>query len=452
MQSLHFFHLRHFHNDSRAPGVAGGCTRGGTTTSNSCSCTEKIKRITPPPCQQTTRTPSRNDTSIKFFLYSPSEFPSFWGETSTCDHSKTMSIKHDHEEFAYNAMKRHPWRTSNPCEAQIAFLPLSFNLWKRNGCDNRKMDPTMIRCEIELALNSTGIFPHIRHVVLLNDWKVINDRDVDYILEAIKPALIQVRMEGRSDCVISHGYTSNNEVFNSLRNPNDFDLPDNSKTGDQRIYSVHMVGSILERASHGHRIALFTNNTHSEIPNNPFIIAPYSNGKIHQGLRPCNISSSADLKMGDHDRCMLPEGVDSISRTLSQHTQEESNYTLCLRGDTLGSDRWINGIVAGTALIQVIASEDDWNWLPFPDLIPWKKIVITIWEDDFLKDPAGSIRKVIETTSEDRLLKLQELSRYYAADLDWMAHNSRVLENLIHDAMSVPCRAFDAKPKLETTQ
>jgi hypothetical protein len=129
---------------------------------------------------------------------------------------------------------------------------------------------------------------------------------------------------------------------------------------------------------------------------------------------------------------------------MATKAQEASNFTLCLRGDTLGSDRWINAMTAGTALIHVADDvQEALSWLPFPHAIPWKDMVITIPRKEYLQDPAKSIRHVLETTSEERLLKLQQLSLYHAADLDWTAHHSRVLENLLHDAVSVPCAAFD---------
>ena len=70
-------------------------------------------------------------------------------------------------------------------------------------------------------------------------------------------------------------------------------------------------------------------------------------------------------------------------------------------------------------------------------------MVITIPREDYLKDAAKSIRHVLENTSEERLFALQQLSLHHAADLDWTAHHSRVLENLLYEAINVPCAAHD---------
>lgn len=142
-----------------------------------------------------------------------------------------------------------------------------------------------------------------------------------------------------------------------------------------------------------------------------------------------------DAPLADYDRCLLP----SLDRVTCQKTQELANYSLVLRGDTLGSDRWINAMTAGTALISVVKQEADLDWLPFPDIIPWRDFVITIDENDFNSDPARTIRNVLESTSEKRLFELQKLSLKYAADLDWTAHNSRTLENVLRTAVRTPC-------------
>jgi len=126
---------------------------------------------------------------------------------------------------------------------------------------------------------------------------------------------------------------------------------------------------------------------------------------------------------------------------------ELSNYTLCLRGDTLGSDRWINAMAAGTALIAVIDNFNELDWLPSPHAVPWRDLVITIPRQKFHEDPAAAIRHVIETTSDARLHELQRVSRHYAADLDWSAYHSRTLENMLVEASTIPCSFFDNKSR-----
>ena len=42
-------------------------------------------------------------------------------------------------------------------------------------------------------------------------------------------------------------------------------------------------------------------------------------------------------------------------------------------------------------------------------------------------------------TSPQRLQHLQNLSRYYVADLDWEAFHSRALTNMLREALATPC-------------
>ena len=60
-----------------------------------------------------------------------------------------------------------------------------------------------------------------------------------------------------------------------------------------------------------------------------------------------------------------------------------------------------------------------------------------------MDDPINSVKQLISEVSEERLLQLQQLSLYYATDIDWTAHHSRVLENLLQESYFIPCRSFE---------
>ena len=142
----------------------------------------------------------------------------------------------------------------------------------------------------------------------------------------------------------------------------------------------------------------------------------------------------------DRDRCVVVK-PSILDRKQVTDVMQNSNFTLCLRGDTLGSDRWINAMVSGTALITVGTSVADLNWLPFPDVVPWKEMVIIIPRAEFYRDPVASLCKIIQGTSLSRLVELQNMSRYYADDLDWSGSNSRVVNNLIKEATTISCKS-----------
>ena len=75
---------------------------------------------------------------IPFYLYPLDSFPSFWGPQSSCDHSTILTEKHDGYIYAIEAMKRHPWRTTNPHEATLAILPISIDVFSRGRANLNK--------------------------------------------------------------------------------------------------------------------------------------------------------------------------------------------------------------------------------------------------------------------------------------------------------------------------
>ena len=143
----------------------------------------------------------------------------------------------------------------------------------------------------------------------------------------------------------------------------------------------------------------------------------------------------------DTDRCISQD--DFPSRIDTQRALEKSNFTLLLRGDAPGGDRWFQAMAAGTVLIQVLEGEWTWDWLPFPCAIPWREIVLSIPRDSFMQDPVKSVNELISSVSEKRVLELQHLSIHYATDIDWTAYNSRVLENFLRESYHIRCRYFE---------
>ena len=139
---------------------------------------------------------------LRFYLYPLESFPSFWGPQSTCDHSIVLSEKHDGYIFAIQAMKRHPWRTSNPEEAMLAFLPISVDMFVRGGCPGLK-ERTVLD-ELEAVIRNSSIFPRVRHVFMANDFESNYLRKK--ISSSLHPAGIVAGVEGRGDCRTSVPY------------------------------------------------------------------------------------------------------------------------------------------------------------------------------------------------------------------------------------------------------
>ena len=374
---------------------------------------------------------------IKYYLYPLESFPSFWGPESKCDHSKIYNPKHDGYIHAMQAMKRHPWRTPYPSEAKLAILPISIDVFARGGCPGLK--PAAILEEVQSVIRNSTLFPKIRHVFIATDWKQM-DGIPGKIFEVLKPAGIKVAMEGRGDCQTSFPYNTNYAEFMSLRSPNGWRMPNPAPFGKNRIYSVNMVGTFVEKkGGFKERVALFTSN--GSLPKSFIVSNLKLNGKQQIDMMKKGFRLRFCKQRNDTDRCLSQD--DFPSREETQSVMEQSNYTLALRGDTPGSDRWSQAMVAGTALIHVISGDWQWNWLPFPCEIPWRDMVLSIPRDKYMKDPIRSIKSLIGSVTEERLLELQHLSMHYAADIDWAAHDSKVLENFLRESYYVPCRAFE---------
>ena len=60
-----------------------------------------------------------------------------------------------------------------------------------------------------------------------------------------------------------------------------------------------------------------------------------------------------------------------------------------------------------------------------------------------MQDPINSVKELISNVSDKRLFQLQKLSNYHATDVDWAAHNSRVLDNLLRESYNIPCKSFE---------
>ena len=208
---------------------------------------------------------------VRFYLYPLELFPSFWGPNSTCDHSKQLTPKHDGYIHAINAMKRHPWRVSNPHDAMLAVLPISVDLYARGGCPGLEED--VILREAEGVINNSTIFPNIRHVFIGVDFWTKKLGIGKNIMALLEPSGIWVAREDHGDCKTSLPQNTNYASFMSMRDPNSWHIPSPPVFGSDRIYSVNFVGQFDERQEYQDRVALFTSPKTQQIPS-PFIIAP----------------------------------------------------------------------------------------------------------------------------------------------------------------------------------
>ena len=443
---------------------------------------------TPKACQTNDTTTTTKDSSssssaslalpeIPFYVYPLEFFPSFWGRNSTCQHHQPLAILHDSEVHALQAMKRHPWRTSDPRQAKLVYVPLALGLFALGGCPG--LTATQILQELQdVVIHNTHnihphLFPNIRHLFIGQNYK--GSAIYRQVKQLLAPAGIHAALHGRGNCQTSVPYTSNYAAWASLRDANNPTLPSWVPLGASRTYSVHMVGRFDLRKAYLERKAIFTEHESQPIPH-AFIVSA-EDPKYSQKSNDTTLQFHKAFRAGtrlvgpvrfcanrtDTNRCIAPAALAWPNRYDTQMAQQASNFTLAMPGDTAGSDRWINGMVAGTVMIQIekpwnnnpLFEQSTWTWHPFPCAVPWRDIVLTIPRHEFMASPSKAIRAVmnsvmttttIESSSPSpRLLELQRRTLYHAADLDWTAYHSRALENLLREAYFIPCTAFDAQ-------
>lgn len=378
---------------------------------------------------------------VRFYIY-PTALFSAW---SSCMHSlKGFSIKHDHFDYAMSAMVRHPWRTHDPSQAVVAFVPVPFDAFSRQpgGTCGGKADAHI--ANMTAVVQKSGLLSRLRHLVILNDFR--SQQFLESVRNVFNGSGIVAHWEQQvtdcsykllpinqsCNCQFGLGYSSRTSAWNSLRSP-EYKLgllAAPSRLAVERQYSVHMVGQVDLKYSD--RLAIMRST--GSLPG-AFVACRYRHG-ARLGLRNCSGPT-------DRDRCIVPEGVPEYE---SLEAMLRSNYTLVLRGDTLGSNRWIDAMAAGTALISVCDSISDLHWLPFASMVPWSDFVIRIPRKLYLEDPVAAIRRVIDEVPPALLQRLQDLSRFYVRAVDWMAYSPTVLEHMMIESASVKC------PGLPSTQ
>jgi hypothetical protein len=190
-------------------------------------------------------------------------------------------------------------------------------------------------------------------------------------------------------------------------------------------YFVEFIGRAWSGRHYEDRIALMTSQ--APFQGSVFVIAP-----------PHDSNKQKKRCVHDHDRC-----VASVEYTFSQKIREKSNFSLVLRGDTPGSDRWQNSMAAGAIPVGVGANRQEiLGWLPFQSMIPWDDIVISIPRSEFIASAVGSTNKLL-SIPEKEIQRKRALMRLYHADYDWAAYQTRMPDNFIREAFVTKCSFYN---------
>lgn len=278
---------------------------------------------------------------------------------------------------------------------------------------------------------------------------------------AYQPADFKMEVKSTSkDELISRGSSDDGAVQPFVKDP--------APPGPGRTISVAFTGAV-GYAMHGrkykkngyvHRVRLFEagrcldctsggcGTCGAELPN-AFIAAMETEATL-QGYRSVqkkgwwNVTSIPACPEGNgygnddsyigFNRCAGP-----VPLRAAQRARELANFSLALRGDTLGSDRWINAMVAGAIPVHV-GTEEELGWLPFQSIVPWKDFIVTIPEEQFMKDPVKVLESQLLAMPDSELARRRKLMRHHVKDIDWGSHHSRTFNNFLAETLLVDPR------------
>ena len=91
-----------------------------------------------------------------------------------------------------------------------------------------------------------------------------------------------------------------------------------------------------------------------------------------------------------------------------------AKWCFCPRGDTSSSRRLFDAMIAG-CLPVIISDNID---LPFPDVVPYAEIAITVSEDEWSRDPRLTLRRLREISKKEISSRQNTMERYVQM-LDW---------------------------------
>ncbi len=400
-----------------------------------------------------------------FYLIEPERFLTI----RACDHETPFERKHFNAVFFVDGLREHPSRVFEPEKADVIFVPSLLDLLFTGKCYKYPRDH-YLNDTIDV-IHSTNLYPAKKHVMLVFSYhfKIIDDRVPYKAFRRRLPGVIFTAWEDfrtlkhfQDACEFAVPYSNNYDYsflysgaqqhrirLTQLKDPRHLPILHDSSYESfiNRPLFVEFIGSVDTRSAYEDRYLLFDNSTsfyttHFDHP--VWITTPTPvKTKIFAGPKIENCKNNTNLMSYIHnptlvgslfDRCRI-----ELTRHESQVIREKAKFSLCFRGDTLGSDRWYNAFLSGTIIVAVGKSlEEVVSWTPFQDVIPWKDIIVFIPLNQFNTNPVAAINQ-LATLSRHEIEKRLALMKKHAADISFIAPNSRVVENIINAALKTNC-------------
>eukprot|EP00035_Acanthoeca_spectabilis_P032640 m.19668 g.19668 ORF g.19668 m.19668 type:complete len:514 (+) comp5470_c0_seq1:303-1844(+) len=389
---------------------------------------------------------------VPFYLYSDNVFD--FGTACRDTHGYNLPLhskfKHGNDLWFAEQAKRHLWRVHDPSLAEVFIVPILFGFSTRQPQCGNTSTATMVA----KALKTLSKMPYFLknegrdHIVLSTDFRVGTPGKVRTQIRKMLPGVIWgVQLHNwwsRFDASCSLAVP-----MNSMLSPGYMDKTTNEEWRT-RPHSLYFQGQIDARPSYRPRVTIGA--ALREIVDDPKsrkIVAgamyvatpqehtePSARAKLHvPGLQLCQCPQKHGQVTISTEGCLycrLPGGgsVSVANRsTFNPYATDlpASRFGFHIRGDLPGSNRIYDLIKAG--VIPIVSSKQVEVTLPFPDVVPWDKIIFRIPEAPQLAQ-RKKLLKILQTSGEE-LEERRNLMRKHAPDVLWDVNGSRVFTNIL---------------------
>ena len=374
--------------------------------------------------------------SFKFFMYD-------WGVARRCKLRtdagvRSVAAKAEpqwlQDLFFYFQMLKHPWRTRDPSEAFLFFVPLLPSLTMRGLCRPRTYQ------RIISQLTASPWYKRHNgsdHMLLFMDWKVKSALTREPEASIFRNFIMGRRrnyLTYPTHCTFTVPHTSTTARMTAPCRPDSAtghlvcgreDAPE--RTFDEylrrRNHTLFFMGQADDREAYRLRreVVKHLGPVRPEGWPENWIVGTQKKPK--EGRRDCTLGSWEGCHYSGHSAGLFTQGLSS------------SRIQIMTRGEDPSSSRMFDGLDAGTP--QLLLSDPYMEDIaPFHCRVPWRKIVHQIPEAEFFPDPERAVSNALETLSRngnEGWRSLWEAQRKYRDELLWHTPGSRVGHNVLEE-------------------
>lgn len=382
-------------------------------------------------------TATGNADRINYFVYDPLLFSGF----TTCGDkwSYLHSFKHSHFPLAYAALDVHPWKVLDASNAEVFFVPVPVDALGYGHCSG---NATQHILDMISVLEQQQFYHKRRHFLVAADFTsfllVKQIRELAPHIVIAKMTFPGIDHTELMPCTFSPGYLTYYTLVkasiywaNSVENVKSAVVYPTEDAIYRRMETfITFVGQLDSRLHYGDRVALMKSNGSFH---HPVLITapPHVIRKELFNFQEVHIPS---CEGNTHDRCRHRFKWREILRFY-----ENSTFSLNLRGDSAGSDRWMNSLIALCIPVAVGDRREVLDWLPFAHAIAWEEIIVRIERNTFRSDPVKALSDHLEKFTEEDVRRLRKQIFSLLPHIDWGIPGSMMATNFLISAKAVKC-------------